>query len=57
MAAFSSCVLQPLEWARLLGKCREEQAGKQVHRVFKTSLWRNAMKLDTDYLLQSVTLQ
>ena len=27
----------------------EEREGKQVHYVFKTKLWRSAMKLDTDH--------
>jgi hypothetical protein len=57
MAAFSSCVLRPLEWAGLLGQSREEQSRKHVHHVFKTSLWRSSMNLDTDNLLQSVILQ
>lgn len=47
MAAFSSCVLRPLEWAGLLVKTHEERAGNHVHHVFKTPLWRSALKLDT----------
>jgi len=31
--------------------------GKHVHHVFKTSLWRIAMKLDTDDRLRPVSLQ
>lgn len=57
MAAFSSCVLRPLEWAGLLEERREERAGKHVHHVFKTPLWRSALKLDTDGLLQPVIVQ
>jgi hypothetical protein len=54
MAAFSSCVLRPLELAGLLVQTREERGTKHVHHVFKTPLWRSALKLDTDYILQTV---
>ncbi|WP_051108227.1 hypothetical protein [Yoonia vestfoldensis] len=57
MAAFSSGVLRPLEWAGLLVQTREEHDGKHVHHVFKTPLWRSAMRLDTDELLQPVSIQ
>lgn len=57
MAAFSSCVLRPLEWAGLLVQVREERDGKHIHHVFKTPLWRTALKLDTDSMLQRVTVQ
>lgn len=57
MAAFSSCVLRPLEWAGLLVQTREERAGKHVHHVFKTPLWRSAVKHDTDNLLRPVSVQ
>ena len=57
MAAFSSCVLRPLEWAGLLAETREDRAGKHVHHVFKTPLWRSAMRLDTDSMLQTVKVQ
>ena len=57
MAAFSSCVLRPLEWAGLLSETREERGGKHVHHVFKTPLWRSALKLDTDGMLQPVPVQ
>lgn len=57
MAAFSSCVLRPLEWAGLLVQTREERAGKHVHHIFKTPLWRSALKLDTDSMLQPVSVQ
>jgi hypothetical protein len=56
MAAFSSCVLRPLEWAGLLILTREERDGKHVHHVFKTPLWRSALKLDTDGILQPVSV-
>lgn len=57
MAAFSSCVLRPLEWAGLLLQTREEREDKHVHHVFKTQLWRSALKLDTDDMLQPVSVQ
>lgn len=57
MAAFSSCVLQPLEWAGLLVQTREENEGKHVHHVFKTPLWRSVLKLDTDEMLEPVSIQ
>jgi hypothetical protein len=57
MAAFSSSVLRPLEWAGLLVQTREEREGKHVHHVFKTLLWRSTLKLDTDNMLQPVAAQ
>ena len=54
MAAFSSCVLRPLEWAGLLVQTHEERGGKHVHHVFKTPLWRSTLMLDTDDMLQPV---
>ena len=57
MAAFSSCVLRPLEWAGLLIKTREDGAGEQVCHVFKTPLWRSALKLDTDDMLRPMSIQ
>lgn len=57
MGAFSSCVLRPLEWAGLLMETREEGIGKRDCHIFKTPLWRSALKLDTDKMLQKVRLQ
>jgi hypothetical protein len=57
MAAFSSCVLRPLEWAGLLAETREVRDGKHVHHVFKTPLWRSVLKLDTDDMLQPLLVQ
>ena len=58
MAAFSSYVLKPLEWAGLLVQQREETAdGKHVHHVFKTPIWRSALKLDLDDQLRPMTQQ
>lgn len=57
MAAFSSCVLRPLEWAGLLGETGETRAGKHVYHVFKMPLWRNVLKLDTDDMLELAPLQ
>lgn len=57
MAAFSSCVLQPLEWVGLLVQTLEVRDGKRIHHVFKTPLWRSVMKLDTDDLLRPLLVQ
>lgn len=57
MAAFSSCVLRPLEWAGLLMDIREDSVGKSVCHVFKSPLWRSAMKLDTDNMLRPLSVQ
>ncbi len=54
MAVFSSCVLRPLEWAGLLVLTAEEREGKYLHHVFKTPLWRSALRLETDGMLQPV---
>ncbi|GHE05470.1 hypothetical protein U879_03780 [Defluviimonas sp. 20V17] len=57
MAAFSSCVLRPLEWAGLLVQTAEDSGGNSLHHVFKTPLWRSALKLDTDGMLQPIRVQ
>jgi len=57
MVAFSSCVLRPLEWAGFLTETREYGAGPQVCHVFKTPLWRSALKLSTDDRLRSMSVQ
>ena len=57
MAAFSCCVLLPLEWAGLLVETRETSPGKHVCHVFKTPLWRSALKLDTDGMLKPISVQ
>ncbi|WP_375568322.1 hypothetical protein ABWH93_12150 [Seohaeicola saemankumensis] len=57
MAAFSCCVLLPLEWAGLLVETRELSPGKLVCHVFKTPLWRSVLKLDTDAMLKPILVQ
>lgn len=57
MAAFSSCVLRPLEWAGLLIETREDDVSKPVCHVFKTQLWRSALKLETDDMLRPISVQ
>lgn len=57
MAAFSSCVLRPLEWAGLLLETREDGPAKQVCHVFKSPLWRSALNLDTDDMLRPMFVQ
>ncbi|TJZ76864.1 hypothetical protein [Paracoccus hibiscisoli] len=54
---FASSVLRPLEWAGLLAQTREERQGKQTYHVFKTPLWRSALKLDTDSMLKPILVQ
>jgi hypothetical protein len=43
--------------AQLLVQTREEREGRHVHHVFETPLWRSALKLDTDDMLQPVKVQ
>lgn len=57
MAVFSSCILRPLEWAGLLVQIAEDRDGKHLRHVFKTPLWRSAMRLDTDHILQPIPVQ
>ena len=57
MAVFSACVLRPLEWAGLLVETREEDGNKPLCHVFKTPLWRSSIKLETDNLLQPISVQ
>lgn len=57
MAAFSSCVLQPLEWSGLLLHTEEEAKGRSSRHWFTTPLWRSALKLDTDVMLAPATMQ
>ena len=58
MAAFSSCVLKPLEWAGFMVQQQGETTdGKHVHHQFKTPLWRSVLKLDLDDPLRPPTLQ
>lgn len=57
MAVFSSCVLRPLIWAGLLTEAREDNSDQKVCHVFKTPLWRSALALDTDDMLQPRPVQ
>ena len=50
-------MLRPLEWAGLLVQTHDEREGEHLHHVFKTPLWRSAMKQDTDNLLLPLTVQ
>lgn len=56
MAAFSSCVLQPLEWAGLLIKTRDETPSTNVSHIAKTPIWRSVLSLDTDDMLRPVAI-
>jgi hypothetical protein len=58
MASFSAYVLKPLQWAGLIVEQRDKTAeGRHVHHIFKTPLWRSALKLDLDDQLPPVTIQ
>jgi hypothetical protein len=55
MAAFSSCApLSGLGSIPIALKCERE---KNLRHFFNRQLWRNLLKLDTDNVLQSVTVQ
>ncbi len=56
MAAFSNCVLKPLEWSGLMTIHETEDAGRPSHMCFKTPLWRAVLKLDTDDMLKPSTV-
>ena len=55
LAAFSAYVLKPLQWAGLLVEHPDD--GKRLYHIFKTPLWRNALKLDLDDQLKPMTVQ
>lgn len=57
MAAFTSCVLRPLEWSGLLINTEDKAEGRFARHWFKTPLWRSALKLDTDEILKPVQVQ
>lgn len=57
MGAFSSCVLRPLAWAGLISEIREGDLGSRVSHVFKTPLWRSAIRLKTDVQLSPICVQ
>jgi hypothetical protein len=57
MHAFSACVMRPLDWAGLLVRTPDIREGRHGHHVFKTPLWRSALKLDTDAMLRPVSVQ
>lgn len=52
LAAFSLYVLKPLEWSGLISIHEVEEAGQISQMIFKTPLWRSALKLDTDDVLE-----
>ncbi|MGO4917759.1 hypothetical protein [Pseudogemmobacter sp. W21_MBD1_M6] len=56
MAAFSHYVLMPLEWSGLISVHDTKDAGRTVRMCFKTPLWRSALKLDTDNMLERAPL-
>ena len=54
---FSACVFQPLQWAGLIQLVPDEASGYCTDHVFKTPLWRSVFKLDSDDMLQPLTVQ
>ena len=48
MAAFSHCVLKPLEWSGLVSAHAVKVGDRTEHIYFKTPLWRSALQLETD---------
>jgi hypothetical protein len=57
MAAFSSCVLRPLEWAGFLIESREDGPSNRVCHLFKSPLWCSVLKLDTNDMLRPILVQ
>ena len=55
--AFSAGIMRPLDWAGLLARTPYQREGKYGHHVFKTPLWRSALKLNTDAMLRPVSVQ
>lgn len=55
MAAFSHCVLKPLECSGLLSMHEAVEEGRVAHICFKTPLWRSVLHLETDDLLIAAT--
>ena len=49
---FYSCVLRPLSWAGLLSQPEMQNKPSSEKDYFKTPLWRSALKLETDRLVQ-----
>ena len=49
---FYSCVLRPLSWAGLLSQPEVQNKPSSEKDYFKTPLWRSALKLETDRLVQ-----
>ena len=56
LAAFINCVLTPLEWAGLISVHNVEGQATSERICFKTPLWRSALRLETDDLLQRASL-
>lgn len=56
IGAFSACVLKPLEWAGLITMHdTRDPEGRTAYMIFKTPLWRSALKLETDSMVRSET--
>ncbi|WP_216671003.1 hypothetical protein [Mangrovicoccus sp. HB161399] len=55
--AFSSCVLRPPAWAGLISEILKGDPGSWVSHVFKTPLWRSAIRLETDAQIAPICVQ
>ena len=56
MAAFSQYVLTPLKWSGLISIPKDEDAGRVADMCFRTPLWRSALELETDDMLESAPI-
>ncbi|MBU0643459.1 MAG: hypothetical protein KKA78_09585 [Alphaproteobacteria bacterium] len=53
LAAFSSYVLKPLEWAGLISVHEVEGVSRRDWMCFKTALWREVLRLETDEMVKA----
>lgn len=53
LAAFFSYVLKPLEWAGLISVYEVEGGSRRDWMYFKTPLWQEAFRLETDKIVKA----
>ncbi|OSQ52436.1 hypothetical protein [Marivita geojedonensis] len=56
-SVFKSFVLRPLEWSGLIFSQDTERDGQRERHYFKSPLWRQVLVLDTDDLLNPLSVQ
>ncbi len=56
IAAFTHCVLTPLQWSGLISGHGGEGMTRADRIYFKTPLWRSVLRLETDNTLVRATL-